>query len=92
MRYTKTIQTLSYTLKLYIFMALHFLYLLTGKWNTDQLFTSHLITTNNFKGIDKILQKYNSSGFTITIIHSENEFKPFMHKVKYDFGSQYELH
>ena len=46
------------------------------------------ITSNNeeecFKGLDQIIQKYNSAGFTITIIHAGNEFKLLMDKVKDD--------
>ena len=37
-----------------------------------------------FKGLDKILQKYNSSGFTITTIYAYNEFRPLTNKVKDD--------
>ena len=40
------------------------------------------------KGLDKILRKYNSEGFKITIIHAENEFKPLMYKFKENFTSQ----
>ena len=44
------------------------------------------ITSKNeeafFKGLDKILWKYNSAGFTITIIHADYEFKPLIDKVK----------
>ena len=43
--------------------------------------TIHITTQHKesfFKYPDKILHKYNSEGFTITIIHAENEFKPLM--------------
>ena len=36
------------------------------------------------KGLDKILWNYNSSGFTITIIHTYYSFKPLMDNVKDD--------
>ena len=47
--------------------------------------TIHISSQNKeeyFIGLDKILQKYNSSGLTITIIHADSEFKPWMNKVK----------
>ena len=53
------------------------------------------ITSQNkeeiFKGLGKILQKYNSVGFTITMIHLDNEFKPLMDKVRdeLDFNMNY---
>ena len=37
-----------------------------------------------FKGLDKILRKYNSEGFTIAITNVENLFKVSMDKVKED--------
>ena len=47
----------------------------------------HITSQNEeliFKDIDNIFQNYISSGFTITIIHTDNKFKPLMDKVKYD--------
>ena len=38
----------------------------------------------NFQGLDKILRKYNSVGFTITVTRADNELKPFVVKVKND--------
>ena len=35
-----------------------------------------------FKGLDKIIRKYNSERLTITIIHIANNFKLLMDKVK----------
>ena len=45
----------------------------------------HITSQNEeeiFKGLKKILRKYNSAGFTTTIICADNEFKPLMDKVK----------
>ena len=47
----------------------------------------HITSQNEeefFKGLDKILRKYNTAGFTITIIRAENEFRYLMDKVVYD--------
>ena len=44
----------------------------------------HIIFHNEqgFLCLDQILIKFNSIGFTITIIHSEKEFKPLIYKVE----------
>ena len=45
----------------------------------------HITSQNEeafFKGLDKILRKYNSAGLTITINHVYNDFKTSMDQVK----------
>ena len=35
-----------------------------------------------YNGLDKILRSYNDAGFTVTVIHSDREFKSIMDDVK----------
>ena len=49
----------------------------------------HITSQNEelfFKCLDKLLCKYNSVGFTIAVIHADNEFKLLMDNVKYELG------
>ena len=59
-------------------------YKLIENLNADKWWSSNIIIRNNFLGYWKILRKYNSAGFTISIIHADNEFKPLTDRVKYE--------